>query len=74
MSPMDINKDFVQCNNCSGWGLVKMEAILCDCDYTFCMKCENNQGFKVKPYETCNICFGSGTIENKVINKTKTHN
>ena len=29
------------------------------------MKCENNQGFKVKPYETCDICFGSGTVENK---------
>ena len=65
MSHTDLDTEIIQCHVCSGWGLVKMEPILCDCISTFCMKCENNQGFQVKPYETCETCFGSGTIEKK---------
>jgi len=67
MSHTDMDKTDIQCYDCLGCGLIKMEPILCDCPATFCMKCENNQGFVVKPYETCETCYGSGRIKNKVI-------
>lgn len=65
-------KKMIQCLDCLGIGLVKMNPIRCDCLTTFCMKCENNEGFKVKPYETCQACDGSGEIINKnILNNNK---
>ena len=62
----------IQCLDCLGIGLVKMTPILCDCTTTFCMKCENNEGFKVKPYETCQTCDGRGQVINKnILNSNK---
>jgi len=60
------NKKIVKkiiCPKCQGYGLVKQTPVLCDCSSTFCMKCENREGFIVKPWEECESCFGSGQIE-----------
>ena len=53
----------ITCPVCKGTGLEKREAVQCPCEYTFCYKCENNEGFFIKPYEECRKCDGSGKID-----------
>lgn len=56
---------FITCPKCQGYGLEKKVPILCDCPTTFCMKCENTSGYTVRPYETCETCYGEGQIKKK---------
>ena len=53
----------MRCSRCNGIGLIKMDPIRCDCVTTFCMKCENREGYIVKPWEECPECIGMGDIE-----------
>ena len=50
------------CDQCDGYGLEKRDPIKCPCDYSFCYKCENREGFIIKPWEECRKCFGLGRI------------
>ena len=50
-----------KCDICQGIGLEKRIAIKCPCLSTFCYKCQNREGFIVKPWEECRKCFGLGT-------------
>ena len=56
------NTKVIQCPRCKGWGLEKKVAVKCDCSTTFCMYCEKTAGFRVQPYEECEVCYGSGEI------------
>ena len=51
------------CPKCKGIGLVKMTPIKCPCKSTFCFKCQNKEGFIVKPYEECPNCIGLGNLD-----------
>lgn len=53
----------MRCSRCNGIGLIKMDPIRCDCLTTFCMKCENREGYIVKPWEECSECIGMGDLE-----------
>ena len=51
------------CPICEGFGMVKIKnPIPCPCPTTFCYKCENREGFIIKPFEECIECYGSGTF------------
>ena len=52
-----------QCNKCDGCGYMKITPVLCKkCNGSICMYCENKGGFYIKPYETCDKCYGDGEI------------
>lgn len=51
------------CLVCLGSGLSKRKPIKCDCISTFCIKCENKEGFLVHPLELCDYCCGTGSIK-----------
>jgi DnaJ-class molecular chaperone len=54
------------CTKCGGYGLTKMTPISCShCGGggRFCMRCENKSGFLVRPFEECDVCYGSGIVK-----------
>ena len=59
----------ITCPVCKGTGLEKREAVKCPCSYTFCYKCENREGFFIKPYEECRKCYGSGIVDLEIQKK-----
>ena len=61
------------CLKCLGSGLTKRKPIKCDCKYTSCIKCENNEGFLVHPQELCDYCCGTGNLKDakRVLNIKK---
>ena len=50
------------CPKCKGIGLIKMKSIICPCK-EFCIKCENREGYIIKPYEECSNCIGLGNLD-----------
>lgn len=62
---LSMNKETqIRCDKCEGSGLIEMEPVPCEiCKGRICMFCERRGGLQVEPYETCNYCYGSGTIE-----------
>tara|TARA_A100001234_G_scaffold200497_1_gene192551 strand:- start:272 stop:574 length:303 start_codon:yes stop_codon:yes gene_type:complete len=58
------------CPDCQGYGLVhNKEPIKCPCPYAFCYKCENREGYILKPWDECPKCFGTGVLEFKDVIK-----
>jgi DnaJ-class molecular chaperone len=51
------------CLICQGSGLSGRKPIKCECNYTSCMKCENNEGYIIHPLELCDHCCGTGNIK-----------
>ena len=69
LDPSGVTKskiEYEMCPRCNGYGLEKKIAIKCDCPSTFCWKCENREGFKVRPWEECELCYGRGEIIKKI--------
>ena len=51
------------CQKCLGTGFSNRKPIRCECEYAFCIKCENNEGFLVHPQELCDYCCGTGNLK-----------
>ena len=49
----------MKCKYCNGTFYKKNKPVLCPCK-SFCYKCENNEGFIIKPYSLCDYCAGTG--------------
>ena len=63
-----------RCSRCFGSGYVKQNSEVCDtCHGKTCINC-NSTGLKKLPYETCYSCFGSGEIEDNIVNSSKDTN
>ena len=63
MTDRDKKDDPNICLVCKGSGLSNRKPVKCDCDYSFCINCENNEGFLVHPMELCDYCCGTGNIK-----------
>ena len=59
----NIKKKSDLCQKCLGTGLSNRKPIKCECEYAFCIKCENNEGFLVHPQELCDYCCGTGNLK-----------
>lgn len=58
-------KKMITCTDCNGCGFIYQEPVICDkCHGKICMYCEFMGGFKVRPFDTCNKCYGYGEIYN----------
>ena len=65
MDDVSKNNCKIMCSKCKGTGYMKQVVVVCNrCNGKICMYCEYKGGYSVKPYETCNNCYGYGEIYN----------
>ena len=50
------------CQECNGSGFSNKAAEKCDCVGVSCMKCENNEGYIIHPFQSCDACCGTGSM------------
>lgn len=60
----------MKCFYCKGTGYSGKKPKKCDC-VSFCYKCENKEGFRIKINEICDYCSGLGNEKDffKIIGK-----